>query len=122
MDSKAKAGRLKQIPRDPENKILTAHEGVTWAWLGGRETYHFQNIVWRLQVKQSGSGSVHLNLRFVENAENTFRYLLAIGDNTNLGRLDKTGNHVGLGNGDLLQKDQWNRIEYYYQDGEVGFT
>jgi hypothetical protein len=103
-----------------ENLVVAAKEGAPWTWLGGRDTYKFQNTVWRLKYKSPGSGITQFNFRFVESPDTSTRYIFAIGgDFANLGRLDQSNNHVNLGNTAVPAKNLWHLLEFAYFDGEV---
>ena len=83
-------------PENPDNLVIAAREGAPWAWFGGRETYNFDNTVWRLRFKHVGNGNAHINYRFVEGESLVRRYILALSQEIRLGRLDPN-NHLDVG-------------------------
>lgn len=105
-------------PENPDDMVVAAREGAPWAWLGGRETYNFNNTVWRLRFKYTGSGDSHINFRFVEREDLVRRYILALGQEARLGRFDPS-NHLELGTAGTPQWDQWHLLEYSYYEGTV---
>ena len=105
-------------PENPDDLVIAAREGASWAWLGGRETYSFNNSVWRLKFKHVGSGGGHINFRYVESSELVRRYLLSIDNEIHLAKWDPT-NHLDVGSAGNLGWDQWHLLEFSYYDGTV---
>jgi hypothetical protein len=101
----------------PENIVFKASVGTKWTWLGGREAYSFDNVVWRLKMKIDQPGGQHLNFRFLENGQSNIRYIVSQGrDEINLSRLE-FDNWVELGGNTRLTLGEWHLVEVsYYND------
>jgi hypothetical protein len=106
-------------PANQSNLVLAARNGAQWAWLGGRDTYSFDNAVWRLRFKYTGGGNSHINFRFVESPSLVRRYLIPV--NVNEVRLTRfePDKQLELGRAGKPAVGEWHLLEVGYYDGEV---
>ena len=108
------------IEGDPENTadlVIAAREGANMAWLD-RETYSFNNSVWRLKFKHVGSGGGHVNYRWVDTQDLSIRYLLSLDNDMYLAKWIPS-NHLDVGSLGEMGWDQWHLLEYSFFDGTV---
>ncbi len=120
LDAGGPGWTIEPDPQNPDNFVMAARGGTSWNWLGGRDTYKFDNAVWRIKFKLAGNGNMHFNFRFTETTQQSIRYILAAGDGAlNLGRLDNSGNHVELGIVDVPYLDRWHLLEFAYFGSQV---
>lgn len=118
IESAAPGWTIEPDPENPDDLVVAARGEMPWAWLGGRETYNFDNAVWRLRFKQEGEGWAHANFRFVENSAMTRRYLIGLHEGISPGWLDES-NHIELGSAGEAPKGEWHLLEIGFFDGTL---
>ena len=119
VENKTPGWSVEGDPENPVNLVLAARRGAQWAWLGGRDTYNFDNSVWRLRYKYTGAGNSHVNFRFVEGSSMVRRYLIPVNiNNINLIRF-QPDRQVELGQVGKSSAGEWHLLEIGYFDGEV---
>ena len=105
-------------PDNPDDLVMSATGSEGWAWLGGRDTYSFDNVVWRMWMKYDDNPDMHLNFRFAESDYDS-RYIIAVNaNNANFGRLQQ-GNHVQVMNISKPKNGEWHLWEISNFDGTV---
>jgi len=111
------------VESDSENSddlVVTAREGANLTFLRGENEYNFSNSVWRLRFKQVGSGSAHINFRWVDNESSSIRYFLSVNpQHAGLVRWERPNNHLDVGTVGSIATDQWHLLEFSYYDGTV---
>jgi len=104
-------------PENPDDLVIAAREGADMAWLD-RETYSFDNVVWRLKYKHVGSGGGHVNFRWVDTPDLSIRYFLSLNEDMGLVKWIPT-NDLNLGFVGNIVWDQWHLLEFSFFDGTV---
>jgi hypothetical protein len=117
IDFKTQGWSIEASPDNPENLVIAARSGATWAQLGDHQSHKFDNAVWRLRFNYAGNGGSHINWRFTPEPQDT-RYIVGVDPNASELRRFMGGNDITIGPVGTTG-DGWHYLEISYLNGTV---